>query len=123
VEGTIRAYQNEAKRLECSLNFAPLRQAFEAIVEQHIAGLTQDAGQPQLPRQALEVAQELNLGLNLWRAQNIFWRFLRGEPHTVDLPLMLELGTRLGFNQATVSKLLQVHVSSSKRADAGKLQA
>ena len=33
VEGTIRAYQNEAKRLECSLNFAPLRQAFDAIVE------------------------------------------------------------------------------------------
>ena len=77
----------------------------------------------QLPRQALEVAQELNLGLNLWRAQNIFWRFLSGETHLVDPPVMLELGTRLGFNQATVSKLLQVHVSSSKRADAGKLPA
>jgi hypothetical protein len=123
VEGTIRAYQDEAKRLECTLNFAPLRQVFETIVERHMALLMQDAGQTQLPRQALEVAQELNLGLNLWRAQNIFWRFLSGETHFVDLPVLLELGTRLGFNQATVSKLLQAHVSSSKRADAGKLPA
>jgi hypothetical protein len=123
VEGTIRAYQGEAKRLECSLNFAPLRQAFETIVEQQLGGLTKHAGQMQLPRHALEVAQELDLGLNLWRAQNIFWHFLHGEPHIDDLSVMLELGTRLGFNQATVSKLLHVRVSPMKRPDAGKLQA
>jgi len=123
VEGSIRAYQDEAKRLECTLNFAPLRQAFESIVEQHILRLTADAGHTQLPRQALEVAQELNLGLNLWRAQNIFWRFLTGEPHSVDSSVMLELGTRLAFNQATVSKLLQAQVASTKPVDAGKLPA
>jgi hypothetical protein len=123
VEGIIRTYQDEAKRLECSLNFSPLRQAFEAIVEQHIARLTKDSGQMQIPRQALEVAQKLNLGLNLWRTQNIFWGFLTNPTPIHDLPLLLELGTRLGFNQATVSKLLQAPVSSSKRADVGKLQA
>jgi hypothetical protein len=54
----------------------------------------------------LEEAQELKLGLDLWRGQNLFWRYLTGETHTVDRPVMLELGTRLGFNQAVVSKLL-----------------
>jgi alpha-amylase/alpha-mannosidase (GH57 family) len=123
VEDTIRAYQDEAKRLECKLNFAPLHQAFETIIEQQIAGLTMDAGQTPLHRQALEVAQELNLGLNLWRAQNIFWRFLHEEPHTVDLPVMLELGTRVGFNQDTVRRLLQVQASSIKCANTGKPHA
>jgi alpha-amylase/alpha-mannosidase (GH57 family) len=123
VEGIIRAYQDEAKRLECTLNFDPIRQAFEAIIERHIALLSEDAGQAQIPRQALEVAQELKLGLNLWRVQNLFWHYLTGETHAVDLPVMLELGTRLGFNQATVGKLLQANFSSIKPADAGKLQA
>jgi alpha-amylase/alpha-mannosidase (GH57 family) len=111
VEESLRLYQDEAKRLECTLDFAPLRQALEAIIERHIALLSQDAGHAQLPRQALEMAQELKLGLDLWRGQNLFWRYLTGEPHAVDLPVMLELGTRLGFNQAVVSKLL--HVSPS----------
>jgi alpha-amylase/alpha-mannosidase (GH57 family) len=106
--GGIRAHQHEAKRLQCSLNFDPLNHAFEAIIERHLALLSQDAGQAQIPRQALEVAQELTLGLNLWRGQNLFWRYLTGETHTVDLPVMLELSTRLGFNQAVVSKLLYV---------------
>jgi alpha-amylase/alpha-mannosidase (GH57 family) len=123
LEGSIRAYQDAAKRLECTLNFAPLRQAFEVLVEKHVGLLTDGAGQTQLYRQALEVAQELNLGLNLERAQNIFWGLLTTTPPIHDLPLLLELGTRLGFNQATVSKLLQAHVSSGKHAAAGKLQA
>lgn len=104
--GIIRIHQHEAKRLQCTLNFDQLNRAFEAIIERHIALLSQDAGHAQIPRQALEVAQELKLGLNLWRGQSLFWRYLAGETHSVDLPVMLELGTRLGFNQAVVSKLL-----------------
>lgn len=104
--GIIRTHQHEAKRLQCTLNFDQLNHAFEAIIERHIALLSQDAGHAQIPRQALEVAQELKLGLNLWRGQSLFWRYLAGETHSVDLPVMLELGTRLGFNQAVVSKLL-----------------
>ncbi|MGH8071142.1 MAG: DUF3536 domain-containing protein, partial [Candidatus Entotheonellia bacterium] len=56
VEESIRLYQDEAKRLECTLDFAPLRQAVEAIIERHIALLAQDAGHAQIPRQALEMA-------------------------------------------------------------------
>ncbi|MGH8065578.1 MAG: hypothetical protein ACRERE_10155, partial [Candidatus Entotheonellia bacterium] len=108
---------------ECTLDFAPLRQAVEAIIERHIALLAQDAGHAQIPRQALEMAQELKLGLNLWRGQNLFWRYLTGETHAVDLPVMLELGTRLGFNQAVVSKLLHTNALEIKRADSGKPQA
>lgn len=104
--GIIRTHQHEAKRLQCTLNFDQLNRAFEAIIERHIALLSQDAGHAQIPRQALEVAQELKLGLNLWRGQSLFWRYLAGETHSVDLSVMLELGTRLGFNQAVVSKLL-----------------
>jgi alpha-amylase/alpha-mannosidase (GH57 family)/ribosomal protein S18 acetylase RimI-like enzyme len=104
--GIIRTHQHEAKRLQCTLTFDQLNRAYEAIIEHHIAFLPQEAGHAQLPRQALEVAQELKLGLNLWRAQNLFWHYLTGETYTVDLPVMLELGTRLGFNQAVVSKLL-----------------
>ena len=91
------AHQHEAKRLQCTLNFDQLNRAFEAIIERHIALLSQDAGHAQIPRQALEVAQELKLGLNLWRGQNLFWRYLTGETHSVDLPVMLELGTRSGL--------------------------
>jgi alpha-amylase/alpha-mannosidase (GH57 family) len=110
LEGILRAHQHEAKRLQCTLNFDPLNRAFEAIIERHIALLSQDARHAQIPRQALEVAQELTLGLNLWRGQNLFWRYLTGETHAVDLPVMLELGTRLGFNQAVASKLLHANV-------------
>ena len=97
VAGSIRAHQHEAKRLQCTLNFDQLNHAFEAIIERHIALLSQDAGHAQIPRQALEVAQELKLGLNLWRGQSLFWRYLAGETHSVDLPVMLELGTRSGL--------------------------
>lgn len=110
--GIIRTHQHEAKRLQCTLNFDQLNRAFEAIIERHIALLSQDAGHAQIPRQALEVAQELKLGLNLWRGQSLFWRYLAGETHSVDLPVMLELGTRLGFNQAVVSKLLDAPPST-----------
>jgi hypothetical protein len=106
VAGIIRTHQHEAKRLQCTLNFDQLNHAFEAIIERHLALLSQNAGPAQIPRQALVVAQELKLGLNLWRGQNLFWRYLVGKTHAVDLPVMLELGTRLGFNQAVVSKLL-----------------
>jgi alpha-amylase/alpha-mannosidase (GH57 family) len=111
--GIICTHQHEAKRLQCTLNFDQLNRAFEAIIERHIALLSQDARHAQIPRQALEVAQELKLGLNLWRGQSLFWRYLAGETHTVDLPVMLELGTRLGFNQAVVSKLLSAPPSPS----------
>jgi alpha-amylase/alpha-mannosidase (GH57 family) len=123
VRGSMRAYQDEAQRLQCTLDFAPLNRAFEAIIERHIALLSQDAGHAQVPRQALEVAQELNLGLNLWRGQNLFWRYLTAETHPANLPVMLELGTRLSFNQAVVSKLLAASFPSIKPADSGKLQA
>jgi hypothetical protein len=112
VAGIIRTHQHEAKRLQCTLNFDRLTRAFEAIIERHTALLSQDAGHAQIPRQALEVAQESKLGLNLWRGQNLFWRYLAGETRTVDLPVMLELGTRLGFNQAVVSKLLHAPPSA-----------
>jgi len=113
LESIIRAHQHEAKRLPCTLNFDPLNRACEAIIERHIALLPQEAGHAQLPRQALDVAQELKLGLNLWHGQNLFWRYLTGDTHTVDLPVMLDLGTRLGFNQAVVSKLLSAPPSPS----------
>jgi hypothetical protein len=106
VVGRLRAYQQAAKRLPCCLDFDPINRVFETIIERHIALLAEEPGHAQIPRQALEVAQELTLGLNLWRGQNLFWRYLAGETHTVDLPVILELGTRLGFNQAVVSKLV-----------------
>jgi alpha-amylase/alpha-mannosidase (GH57 family) len=102
----IRAYQEEAKRLECTLDFDPLRRAFEAIIERDVGLLPQDAGHAQIPRQALEVGQALKLELNLWRAQNLFWRYLTGETRPADLPMMHELGTRLGFNQSALNQLL-----------------
>ena len=109
----IRAHQDKAQRLRCTLDFDQLNRTFEAIIERHIALLSQDAGHVQIPRQALEVAQELKLGLNLWRVQNLFWGYLTGETHAVDLPVMLDLGTRLGFNQGVVSKLLSAPPSAS----------
>jgi Domain of unknown function (DUF3536) len=114
VEEIVRTYQDEAQRLECTLDFDSLCRAFEAIIERHIALLPQDAGHAQIPRQGLEVVQALKLDLNLWRAQNLFWRYLTGEARPADLPVMLELGTRLAFNQAVVSKLLQALASAPK---------
>jgi alpha-amylase/alpha-mannosidase (GH57 family) len=106
VERVIRGYQEEAKRLECTLNLDPLCRVFETMIERHVGLLPQDPGHAQIPRQALEVAQALKLELNLWHVQNLFWRYLTGETHPADLPVMLDLGTRLVFNQSVVSKLL-----------------
>jgi alpha-amylase/alpha-mannosidase (GH57 family) len=109
----LRALQEEASRVQCTLDLAPLRQAFEAVIERHIADLPQAGGHAQIPRQALEVAQELQLGLNLWQVQNLFWAYLQGEVPPLDLPIMLELATRLGFNQAVVRKLLHANSNST----------
>jgi len=107
----IRGYQSEAKRLECSLEFDPLRRALESVIKRHVAALPRDAGHAQIPRLALEVAQELQLELNLWRVQNLFWQYLTGGPTPPDLPAVLNLGTRLGFNRAVVRKFLHMHPS------------
>jgi alpha-amylase/alpha-mannosidase (GH57 family) len=116
VAGSIRAHHYQARRLPCSLNFDPINHAFEAIIERHLALLPQEPGHVQIPQQALEVAQELKLGLDLWRGQNLFWRYLSGGAHTVDPAVMLDLGTRLGFNQAVVSKLLTAPSSTPDSA-------
>jgi hypothetical protein len=63
------------------------------------------------------VVQALKLDLNLWRVQNLFWRYLTRETRTVDLPVLLELGTRLGFNQSMLRKLLHADASPVTRAD------
>jgi alpha-amylase/alpha-mannosidase (GH57 family) len=107
----IRTSQAEATRLQCRLDFEALRRTLETLITQHVMALPQDMGHAQIPQRVLEVAQELNLGLNLWQAQNLFWQFLHGAPTPTDLPIVLELGTRLGFNQAVVRKLL--HANSS----------
>jgi hypothetical protein len=112
----IRAHQEQVQRLPGSLDFTQLNQAFEHMIEHHIALLSEDAGHAQIPRQALVVAQELKLGLNLWRVQNLFWRYLTGETHAVDLPVMLDLGIRLGFNESVVRKLLAAPLAASNLA-------
>ena len=105
-EEAARVYEEEAKRLECLPDFDPLRRVFESIIERHVARLSEDAGHAQIPRRALDVVQALKLDLNLWHVQNLFWRYLTGETHADDLPVMLDLGTRLGFNQAVLGRLL-----------------
>jgi hypothetical protein len=112
----LHALEDAGKGLQDSLNFNPLNHAFEAIIERHLALLWQDAGHAQIPRQALEVAQALKLALNLWRGQNLFWRYLNGETHRIDLPVMLDLGTRLGFNPSVVSQLLSAPPAASDPA-------
>ena len=44
VEAIIRAYQEEAQRLEGTLDFDPLCRALEAIIERHVGFLPQDRG-------------------------------------------------------------------------------
>jgi hypothetical protein len=119
----LRILQEEARRLQCTLDLVPLRQAFEALIERHIADLPQAGGHAQIPRQALEVAQELALGLNLWQVQNLFWTYLQSEVPSIDLPIMLELATRLGFNQAVVRKRLHANDAAIKPVDSGIRQA
>jgi alpha-amylase/alpha-mannosidase (GH57 family) len=108
---TIRTHQAEARRRQCHLDLNVLRRAFEAIITQHILALPQGIGHAQIPRRALEVAQELNLELNLWQVQNLFWQFLHSATAPTDLPVVLELGTRLGFNRAAVRKLLHANAA------------
>ncbi|HXH13043.1 MAG TPA: DUF3536 domain-containing protein [Alphaproteobacteria bacterium] len=121
LQGRVRVLQEEASHVPCSLDLAPLRQAFEAVIERHIADLPQAGGHAQIPRQSLEVAQALHLGLNLWQVQNLFWTYLQGKVPPLDLPIMLELATRLGFNQAVVRRLLHANDAAIKPVDAGRL--
>jgi alpha-amylase/alpha-mannosidase (GH57 family) len=106
-----RTRQAEATRLQCRLDLEALRRSLEGLITQHVMALPHDMGHAQIPHRVLEAAQELNLGLNLWQAQNLFWQFLQGPTTPTDLPVVLELGTRLGFNQAVVRKLLYANSS------------
>jgi alpha-amylase/alpha-mannosidase (GH57 family) len=109
----LRALQQEASCLQCTLDLAPLRQALEAVIERHIADLPRSAEQAPMLRQALELAQEFQLGLNLWRVQNLFWRYLQGRPTVPDRPMAFDLGTRLGFNPAVLRKLLHANAEAT----------
>jgi alpha-amylase/alpha-mannosidase (GH57 family) len=119
----LRVLQEEAQHLQCTLDLEPLRQAFEAVIERHIADLPHAGGHAQIPRQALEVAQELKLGLNLWQVQNLFWTYLSGEVTAINLPIMLELATRLGFDLTVVRKRLYPDAVARNPAKLGELPA
>jgi hypothetical protein len=103
----IRMLQEDAKRLECHLDLDPLQRAFAALIQRHVAAASQAGEHMVLAQQVIDAAERLHLGLNLWGAQNLFWRWLTAAEASVTPPTALDLGIRLGFNRAAVEKLLR----------------
>jgi alpha-amylase/alpha-mannosidase (GH57 family) len=108
----LRRLQDEAGHLEATLDLSPLRQALATLIERHMEALPQTAAHLHLLRQALDVAQELRLGLHLWPVQNRFWRYLHAGVPCLDAEVMLELSLRLGFNPAIARKLLRLNAGA-----------
>ncbi len=110
----IHPLQQDAKRVEYSLDLDPVRQAMETRMQHHIMTLSQGKEQAQSMPQLLEAAKRLQLKLNLWRVQNFFWEALADRSLSVPRSLLVELGTHLGFARAAVEK--RVHAPAAAPA-------
>jgi hypothetical protein len=111
VVALIAALRTEAKCLECVLDVDPLRRAFETVIQQDLEALPHSSQDAQHALQALAASQQLQLGLHLWQAQNLFWRYLTQKEALADSALLLELGKHLGFDRAIAVKLLATSLS------------
>jgi hypothetical protein len=96
----------EADSLGCKVELSSLKEALEQIIHLRLEAyrINRDEATAESAIHFLRLADRLNVGLDLWRLQNLFWELL-GEPKEKTencLALFEELGARLKFSTEAI---------------------
>jgi alpha-amylase/alpha-mannosidase (GH57 family) len=102
----------EAESLGCKVELSSLKEALEQIVHLRLESYRTNGGESNANSaiHLLRLAEQLNIGLDLWRLQNVFWELLNdmGEKTERSRPLMDEVGAKLKFS----TKVVRMHSGS-----------
>jgi hypothetical protein len=100
----------EADSLGCKVDVSGFKEALEQIVYARLEAyrVHGHAGSAESAIHFLRLADQLGVGLDLWRLQNLFWELFNapGENNESRRALMAELGDELEFSLQAVGKKL-----------------
>jgi len=101
----------EAESLGCKVDVSGLKEALEQLVYSRLEAYRahSDAGSAESAIHFLRLAEQLGVGLRLWRLQNLFWELLNeaGANSETAQALMDELGDKLKFSERVVRMQLK----------------
>ena len=96
----------EAESLGCKVDLSNLKVALEQIVYSRLEAYRaiSDESKAESAIHFLRLAEQLNVGLDLWRLQNLFWDVVREARQKTETAraLMNELGDKLKFSTQVV---------------------
>jgi alpha-amylase/alpha-mannosidase (GH57 family) len=101
----------EAESLGCKVDVSGLKEALEQIVYSRLESYRgqRDEAAAESAIHFLKLAEQLGVGLGLWRLQNLFWELLNepGANSETAQALMDELGDKLKFSERVVRMRLK----------------
>jgi alpha-amylase/alpha-mannosidase (GH57 family) len=96
----------ESESLGCKVDVSGLKEALEQIVYARLDAYRthRDAGSAESAIHFLRLAEQLGVGLDLWRLQNLFWELLNdlNSPAESTRALVTEVATKLNFSQRLI---------------------
>jgi alpha-amylase/alpha-mannosidase (GH57 family) len=96
----------EADSLGCKVELSSLKEALEQIVYSRLEAYraNRDESTAESAIHFLRLGEQLNVGLDLWRLQNLFWELLSETRQKTETAraLLNELGDKLNFNTRVV---------------------
>jgi hypothetical protein len=101
----------EAESLGCKVDVSGLKEALEEIVYSRLEAYSanRDVAKTESAIHFLRLAEQLGLGLGLWRLQNLFWELLKEPSGTLNetQAIVTELGDKLGFSERLLSSKVE----------------
>ncbi|HEY3129873.1 MAG TPA: DUF3536 domain-containing protein [Acidobacteriota bacterium] len=96
----------ESAALGCKVDLSVLKEALEQAAYLRLTAYrsSRDETKAQDAAGYLDIAEQLGVGLELWRLQNLFWQVLNDAREITEegLALIAELADKLGFSRAVV---------------------
>ncbi|HLF84263.1 MAG TPA: DUF3536 domain-containing protein [Blastocatellia bacterium] len=96
----------EAESLGCKVDVSGLKEALEQLVYARLEAYraNRDEAQAESAVHFLRLAEQLGVGLGLWRLQNLFWELLNdlNSPAESTRALVTEVGAKLNFSQRLI---------------------
>jgi hypothetical protein len=97
----------EAESLGCKIDMSGLKEALERVVYSRLDASrnVKDEASTESALRFLKLADQLDVGIDLWRLQNLFWEILKESSNRLQ-PSMRALGKMLRFSESVVRQTL-----------------
>jgi alpha-amylase/alpha-mannosidase (GH57 family) len=103
----VAALLREAAMIECKVDLSGLKHAIERVVHSRLESYRSsgDEARAESALRFLKLADQLEVRLDLWRLQNLFWELLNKSGSTrLGAQLITELGDKLHFIERLIKK-------------------